>query len=199
MSKFNPQKKTSSGPMIAPPAAGVVPARVARIVEIGEHTNHYGQKDQVHLWYSLPTRLIDSPESDFNGKQHMVRTAPLRKSSNEKASLMKDHINVLKPDCVSLDQLLTLPCFITILHNEVESGGETRVFANIGQVSGVPEGIDVGALDTDPFYFSWDEPDEDIWENQLWDRIRETIMSADNYAGSPVEAMVLRLAAMKAS
>ena len=197
MSKFNPQDKPkSSGPQLPVPAAGVVPARVARIVEIGEHDGKYGVKDQLHIWYSLPTRLIDAPDSDYHGMQHMVRTAPLRKSSAPKASLMTDHINILKPDCVSLDQLLTLPCFLTIIHNEVESGGETRTYANIGQVSGVPEGIEVGELDTEPFYFSFDEPDQDIWENHLWDRIREQIMSAENYPGSAVEDMVLRLKAM---
>lgn len=197
MSKFNPQVKQSSGPAIAPPAEGVVPARVARVVEIGEHDTHYGLKDQVVLFYSLPTRLIDAPESDFHGKQSMVRTKALRKSSNEKAALMTDHINVLKPDCSSLDQLLEVPAFVQIKHNDVESGGETRTFANIIQVSGVPEGIEVGELDTEPFYFSFDEPDEDVWQNMLWDRIREQIMEAKNYPGSAVEEMVLRLAAMQ--
>lgn len=196
MTKFNPQEKQSSGPAIPVPDRGVVPARVARVIEIGEHDTHYGLKDQLVIFYSLPTRLIDAPDSDFHGKQHMIRSKPLKKSSNEKAALMTDHINVLNPAARSLDELLTLPCFVTIDHNEVESGGESRTFANITQVSGVPEGIDVGELDTEPFYFSFDEPDEDIWQNQLWDRIREQIMEAKNYPGSAVEKMVLRLEAM---
>jgi hypothetical protein len=198
MSKFNPQKKQESGPRIPIPVRGIVPARIARIVEIGEHDTYYGVKDQLYIWYSLPTRLIDMPESDFHGKQSMIRTKPLRKSSSEKAALMLDHINILQPECQELDTLLNVAGFVTIDHNEVESGGEVRTFANITQVSGVPEGIDVGELDTPTFYFSFDAPDEDVWENQLWDRIRDQIKDALNYKGSAVEEMVLRLEAMKA-
>ena len=186
MSEFNPQVKQPSGPRIPNPTVGVVPARCARVVEIGKHDTYYGEKDQVILWYSLPTRIIDMEESDYNGKQHMIRTAPLRKSSSDKATLM-EHVNVLFPQATSLRQLLDMPSFITIVHNEVESGGEKRTFANISQVSGVPEGIPVGELDTTPFYLSFDDPNEDVWTDCLWDSMREQIMSANNYAGSAVE------------
>lgn len=194
---LNPQEKAKAGPQIPNPAPGIVPARLARVIEIGVHDTFYGEKDQVILWYSLPTRLIDMPESDFHGKQHMVRTAPLRKSSNEKANLM-DHVNVLNPRATSLDQLIDKACFVTLVENEVESGGQTKKFINISQVSGVPEGIEVGALDTKPIYFDFDNPDQDVWENDLWDYIREQIKSANNYPGSKVEKMVLQLEAMKA-
>lgn len=198
MAKFNPQDKSNSGAFKIPnPKPGVVPARVARVIEIGEHDTRWGVKDLVHIYYSLPTRLIDAPDSDFHGKQHMVRSAPLRKSSNEGSALMKDHIMILKPDCTDLEQLLTLPCFLQIQNDDVESGGETRTFTNIVQVSGVPEGIDVGELDTTPFHFSFDEPNEDVWNDFLWDRVRDQIKSALNYKGSAVEEMVLRLEAMK--
>jgi hypothetical protein len=194
---FNPQEKQSSGPRIPNPDAGVVPARLARVIETGIHDTFYGEKDQVILFYTLPTRVIDMPDSDYHGKQHMIRTAPLRKSSSEKATLM-EHINVLNPSATNLGtDILNQPCFLTIVHNEVDSGGESRTFANIGQVSGVPEGIDVGEGDTEQFYFSFDEPNEDIWQNKLWDNIREQIMEAKNYPGSAVEEMVLRLKAME--
>lgn len=197
MSTFNPQNKQASGPRIPNPAIGVVPARLARVVEIGVHDTFYGEKDQVILWYSLPTRIIDMEESDYNGKQHMIRTAPLRKSSSDKATLM-EHVRVLNPTATSLDQLLDCSCFITIVHNEVESGGDKRTFANISQVSGVPEGIDVGELDTKKYYFSFDDPSEDVWNEDIHDYLKEQIKSAKNYPGSAVEEMVLRLAAMTA-
>lgn len=195
MSKFNPQDKQASGPSLPLPDQGVVPARLARVVEIGVHDTFYGEKDQVILWYSLPTRIIDAPDSDYHGKQHMIRTAPLRKSSSEKATLM-EHVNCLNPTATSLADLLDKPCFVTIVHNEVESGGDSRTFANISQVSGVPEGIAVDALDTKPFYFSFDEPDPEVWEDDLWDYLREQITEAKNYKGSAVEEMVLRNAAI---
>jgi hypothetical protein len=195
---LNPQQKQETGPRIPNPAPGVVPGRIARVIEIGEHDTFYGTKDQVIIYVSLPTRIIDMPESDYHGKQHMVRSKPLRKSSNEKASLMKDWINVLHPQCTDLRQLLNLPCFVNIQNNKVETNGEERTFTNIIQVSGVPEGIEVGEVDTSLVYFDFDNPDEDVWNDQLWDSIREKIMSAKNYHGSAVEKMVLHLQAMKA-
>jgi hypothetical protein len=194
---LNPQNKQDFGPRIPNPAPGVVPGRIARVIEIGKHDTFYGEKDLLHIFVSLPTRLIDMPDSDYHGKQHMVRSRPLRKSSNEKAALMRDWINVLLPECTDLEQLLTVPCFVNIKNEDVESGGETRTFTNIIQVSGVPEGVEVGELDTTPFYFDYDNPNEDVWNDFLWDGIRDKIKSANNYQGSAVEEMVLRLEAMK--
>lgn len=191
-------KHSNSGPSIPNPAPGVVPGRIARVIEIGKHDTFYGEKDQIQIYVSLPTRLIDAPESDFHGKQHMVRSKPLRNSDNEKASLMKDWINVLKPGLKDLRELLNLPCFVNLKNEDVESGGEKRTYTNIIQVSGVPEEIEVGELDIPMFYFDFDAPDEDVWTDHLWDNIREKIMSAKNYKGSAVEEMVLRLEAMKA-
>lgn len=191
---LNPQEKPVSN--IPIPDAGVVPARLARVIEIGVHDTFYGEKDQVILFYSLPTRIIDEETSDYHGKQHMIRTAPLRKSSSDKATLM-EHVRVLCPTATDLDQLLNQPAFITIIHNEVESGGAKRTFANINNVSGVPEGIDVGELDTTPFYLNFENPDVDVWNNSLWDSMRDQIKAALNYPGSAVEEMVLRLDAMK--
>lgn len=191
---LNPQQKPTSA--IAIPDAGVVPMRLARVIEIGEHDTFYGVKDQVILFYSLPTRIIEDEGSDYNGKQHMIRTAPLRKSSSDKATLM-EHVNVLLPTATSLGMLLDQPCFGTIIHNEVESSGNSRTFANIQSVSGVPEGMVVGALDTNPIYFDFENPDEDIWNDVLWDAMRDQIKGANNYPGSKVEEMVLKLAAMQ--
>lgn len=191
---LNPQEAPAS--IIPIPDTGTVPARLARVIEVGVHDTFYGEKDQVILYYSLPTRIIDEEQSDYHGKQHMIRTAPLRKSSSEKATLM-EHVRVLNPAATDLDQLLNQPCFLTIIHNEVESGGSKRTFANINNIVDVPEGMEVGALDTTPFYFDFENPDEDIWNNFLWDNLREQIKSALNYQGSAVEEMVLRLEAMK--
>lgn len=194
---LNPQDKQVSK-LIPIPNTGTVPARLARVIEIGTHSTLWGDKDQVILYYTLPTRIIDEEDSNFHGMQHMIRTAPLRKSSSDKATLM-EHVNVLNPSATGLDQLIDKPCFLTIVHNKVESGDTETTFANIlkNSVSGVPEGIEVGAADTTGFYFDYQNPDEDIWTDKLWDKVREQIKSALNYQGSAVEEMVLRLEAMK--
>lgn len=183
------------GKQIALPAEGVVPARLARVVELGEHETNYGNKEQVQLWYSLPTRLIED-EGEYFGKQHMIRTQRMKNSTSQKASLW-DHRAALDPTTTDFNQLLGKSCFITIKHNEVISNGQTNTYANIVAVSGVPEGIDVGELDTTPYYFDFDAPDADIWNTRLWDGLRETITSAVNYDGSAVQDMVMRLDAMQ--
>ncbi len=175
------------------PAEGIVPARLARIIEIGEHLTDYGVKDQLYLYYSLPTRLIED-EGDFLGKQHMVRSRPMKNSDSVKAALW-DHRKVLNPETRNLSDLLDIAAFLTLTHNTVEKDGQKRTFCNITNISGVPEGMEVGALDTTKFYFDFDNPDADIW-TKLGDFTREKIQSALNYNGSEVEKMVLHLEAM---
>jgi hypothetical protein len=190
---LNPQEKGKS--QIGIPAAGTIPARCARIVELGQHDHSkYGVKDQVQIWYSLPTRLI-TDEGDYQGKQHMIRTQRMTKSSNEKAALMK-HVTVLNPQATSLTDLLNQPCYITVVHNEVkDSTGKVNTYANLMGLMSVPEGMAVGNLDTDPFYFDFDNPDAEVWTKHLWDNVKEYIQEAVNYKGSAVERMVLGLEA----
>lgn len=191
------KKQVSNIPI---PDAGTIPARLARIVEIGQHQTQFGVKDQLWMWYSLPTRLIDQPESDFHGKQHMIKTAPISMSANERSSLVTQHINILAPkfdlnsSTMDLGVLLNRPAYLTVVHNEAKD--KDRTYANIGNTMSVPEGMEVGELDTTPFYFDFDNPDLDVWTKYLSDYIKEKIQSALNYKGSAVEDMVMRLEAM---
>lgn len=181
------------------PRPGNVPARLARIVEIGEHSTKFGNKHQVYLFFSLPTRIIDAPDSDFHGKQHMVRSAPLSMSTSEKSGLVKDFIKVLDPnfnlsgDNIDMSPLLGKAIYLTIDNNETEAG----TFTNIMNTMGVPEGFDVGALDTNPFYLDFDNPDPDVWVKYISDYLKEKISKAVNYKGSGVEKLVLKLEAMQ--
>jgi hypothetical protein len=183
------------------PEEGTVPARLARIIEIGEHKQGiYGIKNLVHLFLSLPTRII-AGEGEYKGKQHMIRTPPLNYSANEASNLMQDYISVISPSLhqeildaedeseLDVSPLLNGPLFVTIQHNDK--------YANVVNTSPVPEGMVVGELDTTPFIFEFDNPDPDIWTKYLWDGIRNRIKKAVNYPGSAVEEMVLRLEAMK--
>lgn len=176
------------------PDEGIVPARLARAVEIGEHKTGFGVKDQVFLFFSLPTRIIDDEDDDYHGKQHMVRTQPLRNSTSEKAGLW-DFRKVLNPKTTDYRELINLPCFLTLKHNAVESDGTTRTYCNIIGQSGVPEGMTVGELDTVPFYYDYDDPDPEIWA-KLGDWMQSKIKSSLNFHGSATEAMVLHLDAM---
>lgn len=104
---------------------------------------------------------------------------------------------MLGPDTMNFADLLNQPAFLTTAHKAVSNDtGEINTYCNILNVSGVPQGIEVGELDIPTFYFDYDNPDPDVWENQMWDWIKEKIQKAENYHGSAVEAMVLRLKAM---
>ena len=186
-----------SSNLLAP--AGVFPARLCRVIEIGEHETRYkGEtktKDQVFLFYNLVTKMIEDESSELKGKQYQVRTRPLTNSTSRKAALW-DHRKIINPDSTSYKDLLNAPVFLTTVHNEVEVEGDKNTYCNIMNVSGVPEGIPVPELDLDVFHFDFDNPDPDIWQFQLWDWMREKIMGAENYEGSAVQEMVLRLKAM---
>lgn len=180
---------------ISVPKEGIVPARLAYVIEVGEHMTDYGVKDQVYFHYCLPTRIIED-EGELQGKQHMVRSAPMNNSSSERASLF-EHRRVLAPQGnTTHEELLDRAAYLTIQNQDVMKNGVKRTYTNIVNISGVPEGQEVGALDVTPFYFDFDNPDPDIWENRLWDQVREKIMSALNYQGSKVEQMVNHLEAM---
>lgn len=191
------KKQKNSIPL---PEPGNIPARLARIVEIGEHQTKWGVRPQVYLYFSLPTRIIDAPESDFHGKQHMVRSAPLNYSSNEGSALVKDFLMVMDPkfdinqDEMRLDSFLTKPIYLTIDNKETDKGD----YCNIMNTMGVPDGMPVGDLDTNPFIFDFDYPDPDVWRKYIGDYQKKKIMSAVNYHGSAVEAMVQKLEAMSA-
>jgi hypothetical protein len=192
------------GNQLALPAEGNVPARLVRVVELGEHVTKYKhpetgefiKKELVQLWYSLPTRLIED-EGQYLGKQHMVRTQRMKNSTSQKASLW-DHRSALDASTTDFNVLLGKPCYVQLKHNEVVSDGTTNTYCNIIAVSAVPEGVpSIGELDTTPFYFDYDAPDIDIWTTRLWDGLRDTIKSAINYDGSAVQDMVMRLDAMQ--
>lgn len=181
------------------PARGNVPARLARIIEIGEHETKFGIKDQVVFYYSLPTRIIDLEGSDFHGRQSLVKTFNMTMSTSEKSNLVEDHIDVLDPnfdlsaEVIDLSPLLTRPIYVQLEHNE---GADGRVYCNIVNTMGVPEGMEVGELDTTPWHFDFDNPDPDVWTKYMSDFIKEKIQSARNYKGSAVESMVMKLEAM---
>ncbi len=183
-----------AGKQFTIPAEGIVPARLARIIEIGEHNTDYGVKDQLYLYFSLPTRLIED-EGEYQGKQHMVRTQPMKNSDSEKAALW-DYRSVLGPNTDRLADLIDQAAFLTLTHNTVEKAGKSRTFCNITNVSGVPEGMEVGALDTTGFYFDYDNPDADVWV-KIGEFTQNLIKDSLNYSGSYVEKMVLHLEAMQ--
>ena len=116
------------------PAEGTIPARLARIIEIGEHLSGpkgvYGLKPMVQLYFSLPTRIIDAPDSDYHGKQAMVKSRNLNMSSSNKSSLVKDYIKVIKPsfdlslDSMPLGPLVNLPLYVQIEWNDGDDGEE---------------------------------------------------------------------------
>jgi hypothetical protein len=192
---FNPQEKQAS--QISLPAEGTVPARLARIVELGQRETTYKGitkvKDQVQFWYTLPTRLIED-EGDYQGKQHMIRTRRMQKTTSEKGAIM-EHIAVLDKNATSFESILNKPCYVRIVHNTVTKDGDSRQYANITGIMGVPEGMTVGDADTTPFHFDFYNPSEELWQDVLWDGLKEDLQKAVNYKGSALERMVLKLEA----
>jgi len=95
-------------------------------------------------------------------------------SNSEMASLMK-MIKSLKPDLVSLDELLNMACMVQIGST---SGGNAKVMS----VMPAPTGVEVPELECESSMFDFENPTEDSFKSvKPWQQ--KKILEAENYTG----------------
>jgi hypothetical protein len=183
---FNPQAKPKPKFDTTPVPDGMHPARIARVIEQGEHETVWQGEAKVNpkvsIMFVLGDTFIELKQDDGSvekkGKAVFFNSTL---SSHERSKLM-GIISSVKPDCTNLGQLVNLPCLV-----QTEMNGD---YCNIKSVTPIIAGMDIKELDCDSYYFSYDEPSKEIWD-KLHDKTKEKLMSAKNYKGSAVEAMVL--------
>lgn len=179
---FNPSAEDKGGNFELTPQ-GAHKARCCRVIEIGEqHSDLYGTQDKVVIVFSLPDVLMD-----FGGdkKQKMISNPFGIKISNNKKSTMRQYVNALNPHAENLGEFLDRTCQVSVSHftkNEV-----TR--DRLDSVAPLIEGVPVGELDTEPFWFQWNNPDPSVWQ-MIPAFTQDMIKRAVNYPGSPVQQMV---------
>lgn len=165
---------------------GIYPARLARVIELGDQEDKYGVKTKVVLAFTIPSETI---EIDGEQKQRMMMTFPLNQTTNPDATLMK-YMEALNG--TTWEEVIGQPAMIEIKHKLVN--GVTRM--NINSVSKAPKKnpytggeFEVPAPDCDVYIFDWDSPNKEVFD-KLSEFRQEQIKQAVNYQGSAVQKML---------
>ena len=158
---------------------GLYPARLARIIEIGDQEDKYGVKSRVVFGFTVPSQTI---EIDGEKKQRMFLTFPLNKTSNPDSTTAK-YVKALGG--ATWDDIIGKPCMIEISHKVVN--GVTRM--NITNVVKAMAGLDVAEPDCDVFIFDFENPDKKVFD-KLSEYRQKSIKEAVNYPGSEAERVL---------
>ena len=183
MSDFNPNATSTEYAREETPP-GMHAVRCARVIEIGQQTSPiYGTKDKVVIQFSIPAITIN-----VNGeeKQKFISNPfGVTKSTHEK-STMKQYAKALAPNAVNLGEFLTKAAQINVIHQQKND----RTIEKIDSVAPILPGLEIPELDTEPFWFEWNDPSYEYWA-MIPEFTKKLIMQADNYTGSFIEEMVL--------
>lgn len=87
-----------------------------------------------------------------------------------------------------LEALINKPCLVSVDFNE-------KGYIRITNVAGAPEGIPVPELSNDPYIFTFEEPNVELFR-RFPDFVQNKIKSALNLPGSPLEAALLEAGLM---
>lgn len=165
---------------------GLYPARLARVIELGDQEDKYGVKTKVVLAFTIPSETI---EIDGEQKQRMMMTFPLNQTTNPDATLMK-YMEALNG--TTWEEVIGKPAMIEIKHKLVN--GVTRM--NINSVSKAPkknpytgEEFVVPEPDCDVYIFDWDNPNKEVFE-KLSEFRQQQLKEAVNYQGSKLQQLL---------
>lgn len=158
---------------------GLYPARLARIIELGDQEDKYGVKSRVVFAFTIPSQTI---EIEGEQKQRMLMTFPLNKTSNPDSTTAK-YVKALGG--ATWEDIIGKPCMIEVTNKVVN--GVTR--NNITNVVKPMNGLEVAEPDCDVFIFDFDNPSKEVFD-KLSEFRQDQIKQAVNYQGSEVEKML---------
>ena len=158
---------------------GLYPARLARVIELGDQEDRYGVKTKAVLAFTIPSQTM---EIEGEQKQRMMMTFPLNQTSNPDATLMK-YMKALGG--ATWDDVLGKPCTIEISHKNVN--GVERM--NITNVVKPMAGADIPMPDCDMYVFDFENPNKEVFD-KLSEYRQTEIKNAVNYQGSKVQSML---------
>jgi len=182
---FNPSAKESK-PSFDLIAEGPHPARCSRIIEIGEQESQYGVQTKVIIAFNVTDSFITL--ADGTQKQRMISNPFGINMSNNEKSTMAQYTKALNPRAESLEDFLGRACQVSVVHYRKDDTTRDRLDA----VAPIIPGLQIPELDIVPFWFRWDAPDAELWE-QIPEFTQNLMKKAVNYPGSAVEEMVLKL------
>lgn len=158
---------------------GLYPARLARIIELGDQEDKYGVKSRVIFAFTIPSQTI---EIEGEKKQRMQMTFPLNKTSNPDSTVAK-YVKALGG--ATWEDIIGKPCMIEITHKETNKGPR----ANITNVTRPVHGMEIPEPDCDVFIFDFDNPSKEVYD-KLSEFRQDQIKEAVNFQGSKVERML---------
>lgn len=192
-----PNKAKGARPL---PKAGTQAARIVHVVDLGVQARaaFKGQERAPKRMVWINFELVND-KADFKGEgklePHRISPRDFAVSTDSKAAITK-LLSSLDPENTfagDLTKLVNLPCLVVIVYNKYKNpDGTETTFANINQVSPVPQGFAVPELSGSSNFFSFDEPDAEVYQT-LPKFIQDKIVGALNYGGSAAEKMVKSL------
>ena len=157
-------------------------ARIVSVIDLGvqpqtdwQTKEKVDSKQIIMITFETPDEMLTYTNKDDEEvtKPHWIsKDYPL--SNHEKSGLMKLITNV-KPDCTDLDELINIPCMITV-------GSTATGNAKITGVNKPMKSAVVGDLVNETKFFDFDEPNLELF-NGLLPWIQKKIKGADNYNG----------------
>ena len=139
--------------------------------QTGEATD---PKKKVMITYETPDELITYEKDGEEVTMPRWISKEYTLSMHEKSALFK-LVKTIAPDAASLDELLNIPCMITVAST---SGGNAKVDA----VSLPMKGVTVPDLVNETFHFDFTEPDMDLF-SKLPEWQQKKIKEANDYNG----------------
>lgn len=177
--------------------AGVYPARVVQIIDLGlQPQAPYQGKDKPPAYMiSMTYELVDVFMLDEEGNEledkplWRSETFPIHNLTADMAKSTKRY-NALDPEGVhegDFSKLLDTPCNVTLVINKK---GE-KTYVNVASVSAMRprDSAKCPELKNEARFFDLDDPDLEVF-NGLPKWIQEKITSNLEYAGSPLEALL---------
>lgn len=201
MSQFNPNatEQQSFDQDLVP--TGVHAARCARVIEIGEqHSPRFDVEDPDtgEIKKSIYDKAVivlslSNLTYDFKGlgeKQRFISKGFGITIGNSERGNMKEYTRALDPDgqATCLGDFIGRGCQVSVVHKTKNE--KTR--ADIDSVAPVLPGTEIPPLDTEPFWFEFDNPNGDLWV-LIPEFTQNLVKAAVNYPGSLVEQMVLAI------
>lgn len=156
-------------------------ARIIQVVDFGvqpqtDWKTGEATKSQpkVMITWEFPTSRMEIEKDGVTTEYPRWLGKEYTASNSEMASLMK-LIKAIKPDLVSLDELLNMPCMVQV---GTTSGGNAKVSG----VMPAPGGVEVPALEAESSMFDFGDPTEDAFKSiKPWQQ--KKIIEAENYTG----------------
>lgn len=180
------------------PKRGTYLARLVGITDLGHQPAFAFEGGVADAAFKL-TFTYEFPNSKMeDGRPHWVSEDMKNSNFFDKkkgisSTLMKrvfamDPGGVMTEKGEKLETLINQPCFVSVDFNE-------KGYIRITNVTGAPEGIPVPELANDPFIFTFDEPNIEMFR-RFPEFVQNKIKSALNFEGSPLEAAVLKAGLM---